>query len=168
MGFGIATINRKRLAETLGVDAGVLENALNECRVGGLTRVWKGELRETKGFRFFNGQISTSSRKDENSPWEQDFSGFATFTGKALDKILNTGVQSGNAVNIIVTSATVKTKYDKAKNTTYTNYIIYDFEPMSSGGNQSSATAKPAAKPKPAAASAPAANVEDPSDDLPF
>ena len=169
MGFGIATINKKRLAEVLGVDAGTLEAALNQSRVGGMMRVWKGELREVNGFRFFNGQVSTSYRKDEHSPWEQDFSGFATFTGKALDKILGMNVQDGNAANIVVTSATVKTKYSKEKNATYTNYIVYDFEPYASNG----APAKPVSKAKPAknsgsAQAAASEEVDDPSDDLPF
>ena len=158
MGFSVATYNKKKLAEELGIEPSILKSALNASRMGGNMKIWRGEVKEQKGYRFFEAQASTSSRKDQDSPWETDWNGFVTFAGKAMDKILSIGIPEKGGLSIIVTSAAVKSKYDKARDRTYTNYIIYDFDTYES--TSAPARTSSGAKPQPAA--------EEEYADLPF
>lgn len=161
MGFTIATYNKKKLAEAIGIDEAVLNRAMIASRMGGVMKVWEGEQKDQKGFRFFSARASTSTRKDQNSPWETDWSGFVTFVGGAMDKIMNASIPESGGLSIIVTSAAVKSKYDKANNKTYTNYVVYDFDLF---GSESGPSAKTSNKSSSKAAQ-PAA---DDDQELPF
>jgi hypothetical protein len=65
-------------------------------------------------------RISTS-RKNDDGTYTQDFGGFVVLRGKAAEKPIadNDRIQ---LLNVGVTNS-----YDKAKDTTYTNFICFDF-----------------------------------------
>lgn len=131
---------------------------------GGYARVWRIE---NKG-KYSVGQISTSRKKQgADSEWEIDFQdGYVAFVGSAHEKIQNVNVGK-KGFPIQITSCDVTNKYDKEKNKTYVNYVIYAFDIYENEGGKtntdnSTTTKKAVNEPK-------AKPVEEDSDDeLPF
>lgn len=68
-------------------------------------------------------KISTS-KKDGDGGFEQDFSGYARFLGKAFEK--SKSLKGNEQIKLLEVEVT--NKYDKDKGITYTNYLVWDFE----------------------------------------
>lgn len=68
-------------------------------------------------------RISTS-RKNDNGEYEQDFSGYVRLVGNANAA----NIKEGDRVQLL--SIGVTTNYVKEKNITYTNYICFDLKVM--------------------------------------
>lgn len=84
-------------------------------------KVWKIE---NKG-NYHVGQISTSKKNKQTDQYETDFnSNFVRFIGTAHSMAAK--LSDGDRIKI--GSCEVTNKYDKEKNTTYTNYMVYSFE----------------------------------------
>lgn len=92
-------------------------------------KIWK--LEEKKGMKI--ARISTSC-KNQQGEYEQDFSGFVQFVGKAKEFSLS----EGDTVQMV--SVGVTTKYDKEKNTTYTNYICFELANAKSNNSSNEAS----------------------------
>lgn len=90
-------------------------------------KVWKVE---NKG-NYHVAQISTSKKNKQTDQYETDFSNnFVRFIGTAHN--MAASLKDGDRIKI--GSCEVTNKYDKEKNTTYTNYMVYSFEVE--GGSQ--------------------------------
>ena len=69
--------------------------------------------------------LSTSKKNKETDKYETDFSNkFVRFIGTAHK--LAADLKEGDVIKL--GSCEVTNKYDKEKNTTYTNYLVYSFE----------------------------------------
>lgn len=100
--------------------------------------VW-GVDREQKG-NFTKVRLSTS-RKNKDGNYEQDFSGFCTFIGQAHTDAASLSERD----RIRIGECEVLTHFDKAKNKEYINYNVYTFEPAV-GNSNSSNSQKPQKK----------------------
>lgn len=77
---------------------------------------------------FTKVQLSISKKNKETGNYETDFSGFVNFVGHAHNKAAK--INEGDRVKI--GNCDVTTKYNKDKKITYTNYAVFDFEPVNS------------------------------------
>lgn len=160
MGFRSATININKLAEQLNMNIEDLTTAVRNSRSGGLARLWAFE---DKG-DFGSGRVNVSSRKDQNSDYEQQFQdGFVSFFGDAYKKAKELNIPE-KGVAIIILSCDVKNNYVAKNKKMYTNYYIYDFEVLDATESRASA----AAQKKPQTKNPTSAPVVDDDDDLPF
>lgn len=76
--------------------------------------------------------LSTSKKNKETNEYETDFSNkFVRFIGTA--HTLAADLKKGDVIKL--GSCEVTNKYDKEKNTTYTNYLVYSFEKEDSNSN---------------------------------
>ena len=148
MPYTAAHYDVKKLASELGKTESELAAAMKASRRGGVARVWKAEEKDINGFKFFNVQLSTSSRRNAESPYETDFNGFATFAGAAYDKMKSLNI-SDRGITIVLLDAVVTSKYDKKTNKTYTNYTVRDFDVFESSGASSSPAPTPEKKAEP-------------------
>lgn len=95
--------------------------------------VWKIE---NKG-NYHVAEMSTSKKNKQTDQYETDWTNkFVRLVGTAHNQIESMDISK----NVRIGACEVTNKYDKEKNTTYTNYVIFGFEDVD-GGNQS---AKPA------------------------
>lgn len=79
-------------------------------------------------------ELSTSKKDSRTGNYETDFSNkFVRFIGTAHE--LAKSLKKGDTIKL--GSCEVTNKYDKEKNTTYTNYMVYSFE--IEGGNNKTA-----------------------------
>lgn len=97
-------------------------------------KVWEVE---NKG-NYHIVSLSTSKKNKDTNEYETDFSNkFVRFIGTA--HTLAADLKKGDTIKL--GSCEVTNKYDKDKNTTYTNYLVYSFEKegdnSSSNANQS-------------------------------
>lgn len=97
-------------------------------------KVWEVE---NKG-NYHIVSLSTSKKNKDTNEYETDFSNkFVRFIGTA--HTLAADLKKGDTIKL--GSCEVTNKYDKEKNTTYTNYLVYSFEKEgvnnSSNNNQS-------------------------------
>lgn len=83
--------------------------------------VWSVE--EGKG-NFYNVRISTSKKNKQTDEYEQDFSKFCSFVGKAREK----AAQLKERDRIQLGDCEVFSRYDKEKSTEYLTFMVYDFE----------------------------------------
>lgn len=84
-------------------------------------KVWEVE---NKG-NYHIVSLSTSKKNKDTNEYETDFSSkFVRFIGTA--HTLASDLKKGDTIKI--GSCEVTNKYDKEKNTTYTNYLVYSFE----------------------------------------
>lgn len=84
-------------------------------------KVWEVE---NKG-NYHIVSLSTSKKNKDTNEYETDFSSkFVRFIGTA--HTLASDLKKGDTIKL--GSCEVTNKYDKEKNTTYTNYLIYSFE----------------------------------------
>ena len=83
--------------------------------------------------------LSTSKKNKETDKYETDFSNkFVRFIGTAHK--LAADLKAGDVIKL--GSCEVTNKYDKEKNTTYTNYLVYSFEKEGDNPNSNQSTAK--------------------------
>lgn len=85
--------------------------------------IWSIEDKE----KYSDGRITTS-RKDQNGNYKTDFSGFVRFVGDAYEKSKDLSERS----RIHILNCGVGNSYDKEKNVTYWNPIVFDFEHVES------------------------------------
>lgn len=105
-------------------------------------------------------RLSSSRKNKVSGEYEQDFSGFCTFIGKANE--MAAGLQERDRIKIL--ECDVTTNYNKEKGREYVNYKVFDFV-MADGSTPT--TDKPAkVSPKKQAPLAEEGEVEE--DDLPF
>lgn len=84
-------------------------------------KVWEVE---NKG-NYHIVSLSTSKKNKDTNEYETDFSSkFVRFIGTA--HTLAADLKKGDTIKL--GSCEVTNKYDKEKNTTYTNYLVYSFE----------------------------------------
>lgn len=84
-------------------------------------KVWEVE---NKG-NYHIVSLSTSKKNKDTNEYETDFSSkFVRFIGTAHTLAAN--LKKGDTIKL--GSCEVTNKYDKEKNTTYTNYLVYSFE----------------------------------------
>lgn len=93
-------------------------------------KVWEVE---NKG-NYHVVSLSTSKKNKETNQYETDFSNkFVRFIGAA--HTLAADLKAGDTIKL--GSCEVTNKYDKEKNTTYTNYLVYSFEKEGENSNSS-------------------------------
>lgn len=122
----------------------------------GFCSVWSTE--ESKSGNTTRVRLSSSRKNKMTDQYEQDFSGFCTFIGKAHEMAKN--LQPKDRIKIL--ECDVGTSYDKEKQKEYVNYKVFDFE-MADGntpGGKSGSGKKPAFEVD--------AGEPDAGDDLPF
>lgn len=96
-------------------------------------KVWEVE---NKG-NYHIVSLSTSKKNKETNEYETDFSNkFVRFIGTA--HTLAADLKKGDTIKL--GSCEVTNKYDKEKNTTYTNYLVYSFEKEGGNTNNQSST----------------------------
>ena len=96
-------------------------------RTGAYAKVWKVEPFSDTSVKL---RISISRKNKQTGEYEQDFSGFVNAIGTAAAKKAAV-LKEGDTIKL--GDVDVTTKYDKAKEVTYTNYKIFSFEV--DGGN---------------------------------
>ena len=85
-------------------------------------------------------ELSTSKKDSRTGNYETDFSNkFVRFIGTAHE--LAKSLKKGDTIKL--GSCEVTNKYDKEKNTTYTNYMVYSFEIEGGNNNKPSQTQPP-------------------------
>lgn len=102
----------------------------------GFAHIWKIE---NKG-NYHVAEMSTSKKDKETGQYETDWTNkFVRLVGTAHQQIEKMDISK----NVKIGACEVTNKYDKEKNTTYTNYVIFGFEDANSGTSQ---PVKPAQK----------------------
>lgn len=81
---------------------------------------------------FTKGRISISRKDRQSGEYVQDFSGFVSFVGSACAKKA-AGLKERDRIRL--GDVDVTTRYDKQKNATYTNFLVFSFD---KGGEQGS------------------------------
>ena len=125
-------------------------------RTGAIATIWKVEEVSPK---ITKGQISTSRKNKETGEWETDFSAFVAFVGTATAA---KALQLHKQDRIRLKDIEVTSKYDKAKNMTYTNFTIFSFEDP----NANTEAEQPKAEDKAEARTEPELEIDD--SQLPF
>ena len=86
---------------------------------------------------FYDVNITTSKKDRNTGTYNTDFRGFARFVGKAADVISKYNGKNGVPVcRIKLGDVEVTNSYNKEKNVTYTNYVVFTCE-IADGNNQS-------------------------------
>lgn len=88
--------------------------------VGSYAKVWEVKRSAEK---YIDLRISTS-KKDKDGNYEQDFGGFVRLIGKARSE--GEYLNVGDSFKIL--RCGVENHYDKEKKQTFTNYIIFELE----------------------------------------
>ena len=97
---------------------------------GNFCTVWKTE---NKG-KYTVAEMSTSKKNKETDKYETDWSNkFVRLVGTAHEQAKNFGERE----NLKIGSCDVTNKYDKEKNITYTNYVIFGFEDVKGNSSKS-------------------------------
>lgn len=168
MGLRQCDINKKKLAEILGLDAETIDSALKESRAGGFARIWSVE---DKG-NYAVAKVSTSKKRKDNSGYDQDFQdGFVRLIGSAHEKAKEIVIPTNSdgiplGVTIQITSCESTTPYDAVTKKGYNNYAIFAFD-IPDGSDAAPTTGKKStAKTSKAKKAAPVEDETD--DDLPF
>lgn len=103
---------------------------------GKFAHIWK---LENKG-NYHVAQMSTSKKNKETDQYETDWqNNFVRLVGTAHTQADNLDISK----NVKIGSCEVTNKYDKEKNTTYTNYVIFSFEDVNSNSSKTTAASKP-------------------------
>lgn len=123
-------------------------------RQGAYAKIWKIE---DKG-NYHVAQMSISRKNKDTGVYDTEWqNNFVRLVGTAHQQIATMDISR----NVKIGSCDVTNKYDKDKNTTYTNYVVFNFEDNPDGG------LKPAA-PKPTALNDFVSVADDVADELPF
>lgn len=101
---------------------------------GSYLKVW--EIKRTEA-KYLDAQCTTS-RKKEDGTYETDFSGFVRFCGKAFDAVK--GANKGDSFKI--GRCGVTQTYSKEKQTTFTNFVVFEVEDGNSGQAKPAQNAK--------------------------
>ena len=88
--------------------------------VGSYAKVWEVKRIEEK---YIDLRISTS-KKDKDGNYEQDFGGFVRLVGKARTE--GEYLNVGDSFKIV--RCGVENRYDNEKKMTYTNFIVFELE----------------------------------------
>jgi len=83
-------------------------------------KVWEIKTSQPK---YTEVRISISRKNKTNDTYEQEFSGYVRFIGKAHEKIRE--LIEGD--RIVLDSVDVTNRYDKDKKVTYTNCVVFDW-----------------------------------------
>lgn len=110
-------------------------------RQNGFCSVWSTE--QSKTGKTTRVRLSSSRKNQMTGEYEQDFSGFCTFIGKAHDMAQN--LQPKDRIKIL--ECDVSTTYDKEKQKEYVNYKVFDFE-MADGSSPNGSSGKQSPKKK--------------------
>lgn len=95
---------------------------------GKFTHIWKIE---NKG-NYHVAEMSTSKKNKDTDQYETDWSNkFVRLVGTAHQQIEKMDISK----NVKIGACEVTNKYDKEKNTTYTNYVIFNFEDVDGNTN---------------------------------
>ena len=98
-------------------------------------KVWEVE---NKG-NYHVVSLSTSKKNKDTNKYETDFNDkFVRFIGTA--HTLAADLKNGDTIKL--GSCEVTNKYDKEKNVTYTNYLVYSFEKEGSNSTNNQSTPK--------------------------
>lgn len=93
--------------------------------------IWK---LENKG-NYHVAEMSTSKKNKETEQYETDWANkFVRLVGTAHQQADSLDISK----NVKIGACEVTNKYDKEKNTTYTNYVIFGFEDVNNGSSQPS------------------------------
>lgn len=111
-------------------------------RQNGFCSVWSVEPSKTG--KTTRVRLSSSRKNKMTNEWEQDFSGFCTFIGKAHEMAKT--LQAKDRIKIL--ECDVSTTYDKDNQKEYVNYKVFDFE-MADGSSASQNASKSGGKKKP-------------------
>lgn len=87
---------------------------------------------ETVSDTLTKGRISISRKNKQTDEYETDFSGFVSFVGTAAAK---KAARLKEKDRIKLGDVDVTSRFDKEKNTTYTNFKVFSFELPGSSGN---------------------------------
>lgn len=97
---------------------------------GNFATIWRTE---DKG-RYTVAEMSTSKKNKETDQYETDWNNkFVRLVGTAHDQAKNFKERE----RVKIGSCDVTNKYDKEKNTTYTNYVIFGFEDVNGSNSKS-------------------------------
>jgi len=88
--------------------------------VGSYAKLW--QIKEIKE-KYSEVRISTS-RKNKEGKYEQDFGGFVRMVGQAHEQI--NYLKEGDSFKIV--RCGVSNTYDKEKKVTYNNFVIFELE----------------------------------------
>lgn len=91
-------------------------------RNGAYLTIWEVLPQE----KFIKVRGSTSRKNKESGEYITDFSGFVAFIGAARDKAKNLAVKD----RIKISECEVTNRFDKLKNQTFTNFTVFDYEPV--------------------------------------
>lgn len=92
-------------------------------RTGAIATVWETKVKKDT---MVQARISTSRKNKSTDSYETDFSGWVSFCGTAAAKIA-AGLNKQDRVKL--GDVDVTNKYDKEKQTTYTNFTVWSCEP---------------------------------------
>lgn len=95
---------------------------------GKIAKIWELNAKE----KYYEIKLSTSKKDKATNEYKQDFRSYVRFIGKANEKAKT--LTGREMIKLIDTECT--NNYDKDKNTTYTNYLCYDFEIFKSGNEE--------------------------------
>ena len=119
-------------------------------RKGSFATVWKVEPKSDKWTKI---RINISRKNKDTGDWEEEFSGFVECLGTAC---ASKAAKLKERDRIRLGDVDVTTRYDKASNTTYTNFKMTDFEMAGEPQGQQVASSNTCE------------GENDPADDLPF
>lgn len=102
---------------------------------GSYLKIWEEKRASDK----YADVRATTSRKNTNGEYEQDFNGFVRLAGKAFTQYKS----AGDKPSLKIARCGVTQTYDKDKKTNFTNFLVFEFE---DGGNTTSnnGSSKPA------------------------
>ena len=129
-------------------------------RVGNYLSVWSTE--PSKSGNTTRVRLSSSRKNKMTGEYEQDFSGFCTFIGKAHEAAKS--LKAKDRIRIL--ECDVGTTYNKEQQKEYVNYKVFDFE-MADSNTSGNTAAKSGGSKKKTAFSVDDGEVDD-QDGLPF
>ena len=108
-------------------------------RQNAYAHIWK---LENKG-NYHVAQMSTSKKNKETDQYETDWqNNFVRLVGTAHQQADKLDISK----NVKIGACEVTNRYDKEKNTTYTNYVIFEFEDANGTKSKGSPTIKSSEK----------------------
>ena len=107
---------------------------------GAYAKVWSVEPGSSG--KYTKVRISISRKNQETGNYDQEFSGFATLIGEANTAARN-GLHEGDRIKLGGTDVT--TRYDKAAQKEYINYLVFGYEKVVDTPHSAAPTAEPPA-----------------------